>query len=891
MSAACTCGCCEGVEQVTPLPIANRPGLPALSYRVGTHATFLETMVARLSSNDFPALAALRTRDPGDPAIALLDSWAVVADVLTFYQERIANEGYLRTATERESILELARLIGYKLRPGVSASVYLAYTLDEDRSKTPPLPTAVTIPAGSRSQSVPGPGESPQSFETSADLDARSEWNNLQVRLTKPQTENTVMNGARNDPDPGVPRVYLQGVTTNLKPNDPLLIDFGDGTTPTPFRVLEVKPDAAANRTRVNLQAWPSAAMQQPPAQSIRKILAKQRDAIKSSGLTKLTIVKKVAKSLSDLQIQVDSGQRQDALAKYIQSITLPSLAKVLPTAQTHPRKRTLVPLLNNLTQQLTAAIESLSSVVPEPVAPSSAPSDRVFQTPKLLAPLLKQSTSLPPASSAELPRDTKSAFAGNAETNLQLLRGFEPKLEGTLSDALANAKVTPDSGIKVYALRVKASPFGSNAPKKVLQIDKDTGEILEVGEWPIVEWEIEPTSGLRTGPITFELGGPIAHEQSHILYLDANYEKITAGTVWNPSWVLIDQSAWIPSQRQSPQPEVTAMSNQPVIAQIEQVQTDIARADYGISGKTTRIQLSVPWLNIHEDVDNLAGSSSTSLENLQTILQLVYDLDFAILRNTAVYAQSEELPLAEEPIFDPVCDGHNPNHRIELDGLYDGLQSGRWLIVSGERVDIPGTTGVQASELMMLAGVEYKVSRIKAPAQPSQDQTAVASPPSPKMIDLPGDRIHTFLTLSDKLLYCYKRDTLTIYGNVVEATNGEMRNEALGNGDASQTLQQFTLKQSPLTFVSAPNTAGVDSTLVVRVNDVEWHEQDSLADLGPQDRAFITTTDDNDQTTVIFGNGVEGARLPTGTGNVKATYRNGIGAAGNVKVGQISLL
>lgn len=44
------CGCCEGIEALTPLSTANRPGLPALSYRIGTHATFLETMKARLSN-------------------------------------------------------------------------------------------------------------------------------------------------------------------------------------------------------------------------------------------------------------------------------------------------------------------------------------------------------------------------------------------------------------------------------------------------------------------------------------------------------------------------------------------------------------------------------------------------------------------------------------------------------------------------------------------------------------------------------------------------------------------------------------------------------------------------------------------------------------------------
>lgn len=112
------CGCCEGIGIVTPLPTANRPGLSQLAYRIGTHSSFLETMIARLSSHDYPALKGLGTRDRGDSSLAFLDSWATVADVLTFYQERIANEGYLRTATERRSVLELARLVGYRLRPG-----------------------------------------------------------------------------------------------------------------------------------------------------------------------------------------------------------------------------------------------------------------------------------------------------------------------------------------------------------------------------------------------------------------------------------------------------------------------------------------------------------------------------------------------------------------------------------------------------------------------------------------------------------------------------------------------------------------------------------------------------------------------------------------------------
>jgi hypothetical protein len=44
--------------------------------------------------------------------IALIDAWATVADMLTFYPEQLANEAYLNTATEPISLAHLARLVG-----------------------------------------------------------------------------------------------------------------------------------------------------------------------------------------------------------------------------------------------------------------------------------------------------------------------------------------------------------------------------------------------------------------------------------------------------------------------------------------------------------------------------------------------------------------------------------------------------------------------------------------------------------------------------------------------------------------------------------------------------------------------------------------------------------
>ena len=112
-----------------------------------------------------------------------------------------------------------------------------------------------------------------------------------------------------------------------------------------------------------------------------------------------------------------------------------------------------------------------------------------------------------------------------------------------------------------------------------------------------------------------------------------------------------------------------------------------------------------------------------------------------------------------------------------------------------------------------------------------------------------------------------------------------------MGSGDGAKALQTFALKQKPLTHVSAANPSGIASTLKLFVNNIEWHEADSLAGLEANDRLFISQTDNEDKTSVTFGNGKQGARLPTGIENIRAEYRNGIGRAGNVKAEQISLL
>jgi hypothetical protein len=235
-------GCWQGRGVQTPMEVANRPGLSAIAYRIGTHPQFNQSMLARLS-----AISDLRTQADDDFSIALLDAWAAVADVLTFYQERIANESYLGTATERLSLLELSRLIGYEPRPAVAASTYLAFTLESAPGGPDQAARPTTIDIGTKVQSIPRPGDQPQTFETIEKIRAQVEWSAMRPRLTQPQVLAVDM-----------PHVTLHGIANNLKPGDSVLIIAGNGAADRAVRrVTRVAINTAASTTQLDLVTDP----------------------------------------------------------------------------------------------------------------------------------------------------------------------------------------------------------------------------------------------------------------------------------------------------------------------------------------------------------------------------------------------------------------------------------------------------------------------------------------------------------------------------------------------------------------------------------------------------------------------------------------------------------
>src|SRR5262249_12312444 len=168
-------GCCDQPPHPLAAPIRpfNAPGLTVIRYRIGTFSSFRRAML-----DDVPLVrvpADTRVTPPvarlnpfarwhegmgGDYHTMLIELWAYLADILTFYQERIANEAFLSTATQRESLRRLAELVGYQPQPGSAATALLAFTIEKQKS--------VTIPAGFRTGSQAKPSKNAAVFETEA---------------------------------------------------------------------------------------------------------------------------------------------------------------------------------------------------------------------------------------------------------------------------------------------------------------------------------------------------------------------------------------------------------------------------------------------------------------------------------------------------------------------------------------------------------------------------------------------------------------------------------------------------------------------------------------------------------------------------------------------------
>lgn len=138
---------------------ASEAGRSSLDRQLGNFADFRSAMLSKL--HEHPALLDWRPCGQEDLGLMLLEMWAYVLDVQSFYDRVHAQESYLRTSRHRSSLRKLVQLLGYTPRPAVAATATLALKIAGRR--------VVDVPAGTGFRSGAFEDEAPQVFETEAD--------------------------------------------------------------------------------------------------------------------------------------------------------------------------------------------------------------------------------------------------------------------------------------------------------------------------------------------------------------------------------------------------------------------------------------------------------------------------------------------------------------------------------------------------------------------------------------------------------------------------------------------------------------------------------------------------------------------------------------------------
>jgi hypothetical protein len=728
------CDCCVGLAQETPQAIVNRPALPAIAYRTGTYATFNSSMLAALSSPAYLPLGALRTRDSCDFSIALIDAWAVALDILTFYQERFANEAFVRTALDQRSTIELARLVGYVPSPGVAASAVLAFTL----SDAPGSPDDVLIPAGTRVQSVPGPGQKPQVFETSADLTAVIAGNAIPVQTTLPWQLSI-----------GDTSAWIAGTSNNINVGDGLLFvgasnDQPSTGGPADFRyVRSAITDPVSGNTQIFWDA-PLSTVAGNANQAWLYVFRKKAalfgvQAPNPALLPQLNITTDDA--TDDWSFVYDGNGVINLDASY--SGLTP--AGTSPTGQP-AQLQWLVLTSPDVTAYLQISAASESN--PNRYALSAKTSRLTLSTAAVIA--------------GQLPKEFEKPILGfteaaNVTAAAQFVRAGSPSTIGAVITEFHHRRfVNRVLGYFVDQTRSTTAYMQSSLLTPVAQ--------------PITIWTAATTYPLAAGMIV-----PI----------QGNAVSVVGG------------------------------------------QQIVAAQPIGVSGKRVRLQV-------------LASAKATFTPA----------------------GSSASMKVTDNQVF--LVDAYPPTRPT------DGAAP-LWNVLTTS--NITGALAVADDHVELL------------PADKKDPAASEASLVS--TVDVAGGV--TTLSLKSALARIYDATTVRINANALEATHGETVQEILGSGDATNDALQFTLKQTPLTYVSAATGNGTQSTLQVWINNLQWHEVPNLLSSGPADRVFITRVSAAGNTVVQFGNGVQGARPPTGQSNIRAVYRKGIGSAGMVSAGQLS--
>jgi hypothetical protein len=820
-----TCDCCTSPLVLVPVERDNPSKLSAVAFRLGTFAAFRHSILHQIART--PELRALRSRADDDFSVTLIDLWATVADVLTFYQERIANEGFLGTATQRDSVLRLARLLDYELRPGTAATTLLVFTLEPG--------ARLTIPIGTRVKSVPVATEKPQTFETRAAIEADARLNAL--RVAPMPTRITPLEAGRGH------EIVMPGPDSVTAASA-----FAPGDTILAIATAGVAPLALASRTLDGDQVGLTWATPAPP------------------GLTGDPVLYKAGRTFRLW------GADAPASAVVVENPTTPATTQLV---------------VKNIVRTLGAG----SEIDLEASFPDIAPGARL---------LLVGSTG------------TRVVTVATTTT-----------ARVTLLNAGVSGSVTRLGVRDLDGQAIVLSALGANAEDVVVH---------ELTSPPVTLWPYDYPArltgpellihGQRTGFDTVEIGRtligkikpgialePAALPPRRRMILGDGQASPVATTVVEAT--IIDTGVrFLPTD-----------ADAGTVRQLGIAPDQVRRATHLVGAvpaaalRNARPEIMVTIGEGDGVVAELTGLPSGPL-NDAAIAPVLEAAIRAARQASPTYAKARvraregHLAIGPGVPSDPVAVAPTAADPTTATDLGFGPGAVLWLDATLSAPFRPRPAQI-AGDLIVQAGlfVTDNVSTISAGDIPAGASPTAAANELQTAIGLDVEviedrfliypalpteppRAFVAITVRGETPFDLDGTSATMYGNVGPAGHGEqVQDEVMGDGDASVPFQHFRLRKAPVTQGPAAGPGGAASSLQVLVDGVLWSEVPTLYGMTNDAEVYRTRIADDGSTTVEFGDGRMGRRLPTGRANVVARYRKGLGLAGRVGAARIATL
>ncbi len=988
----------EGRDEVLK-GLYNEPGLKSLRYRCATFHTFLLEMLDALLSSEkrlasTPAEVvderSYKGRDRLDESqkrrirvnlteddnwlVGLLKSWATVGDVLTFYQERIANEGYFATARERLSIHELVRMLDVRPLPGVGGIVHVAFSA----SDVDGLPRRVKLARRHVVHCTPPDGGT-LVFETSEPLVARSDWN--LVRPSAPvETAPPVLRGETT-------RVSLEGAGHGLEAGSAILVTGRiDGEELRAFRLLSAVETSSGDRATSTEIRW-SEALDEERGESVvegAEVFALRQSAALFGAHAPLwqeqplevrrryrpieggvrllappepwkainedlpsvpvrclafdaqgnlfagTAGQGVYRRLADADtwresdrgvVQLDvrclaADPRGAILAgtadgDVYRSTDQGEIWTLITGRAARATSRWRVPSRTKRLQRLPeTAVRTLWAAPKGAVSHLFAGTDSgVYHSEDLGNSWQPRNKGLPGVDGETGETDLVIEVLASPGPDAPLYAGtsggvFKTRNRGRKWQSVSRGLPDTDPLTGVSELGVRALLAYTDQRRRAEHLLVATAKGLfrsadAAASWQSAQKGLPRPGGRRSG-------GRRSGEGVEIVSLAVLDDPITvtirlfAGSSQG-LWVSEDHGeSWSEVELGSPG-GVESMAVGPRGARLAAASPFGGFAQdewpsFFVSGGRIDLEAVVSgipersWVALASDaeLEDAPPPRVERVEKVSTIRRRDFTLDARVtrmqvesdpehrlygLRPTQVWVRSELLPLKPRQL--------PPDPELALASLRSVLQA-----MAPERPVIATGVLVRESGEAAAAEVTRPTYVHVTTAGELHSELAEATGQAPLLLTARRPAIRSDVAAEAEKVRVYPL-TLQVRGNVAETTEGAtMRDETLGDGVAARALQRFPLRQ-PLAYErGAPRPR---ASIEVRVQGHRWTEVPRLYGQDGESQVYEVELDSMGNATVVFGDGVHGARLPSGAGNVVATYRTGM-THGELPAGTVTL-